>query len=105
MKKSAKKQQLHVQTIQITVTSRNVTQDKGKQFLERQFWFYRQCLGPFVVSYNQSPESRTWLLENYICVRAFKYRPVPYYTPIHYNSVLFRSLHYYWPSSIILTTM
>jgi len=31
--------------------------------------------GPFVISYDQSQENGC--LENYICVRAFKSRPVP----------------------------
>jgi len=36
MRKSAKKQQSKIQTIRRIVTSRNVSQGKGKQFLEQQ---------------------------------------------------------------------
>jgi len=46
MRKSAKKQQSQIQTIQRTVTSRNVTQDNGNinNFWKGSRWFYRQCL-------------------------------------------------------------
>jgi len=52
----------------------NVTQDKGKQFLERSSLAVN-AWGPFVISYDQNPENGC--LENYICVWAFKQRPVP----------------------------
>ena len=49
-----------VQTIQRTVTSRNVTQDNGKNnFWKGSRWFFRQCLRTFC--YFLRPESRKWL--------------------------------------------
>jgi len=59
MRKSAKKQQSQIQR---TVTSRNVTQDNGNI---NNFW---------KVSIS---ESKNCCMENYICVRVFKRRPVP----------------------------
>jgi len=55
MRKSAKKQQSQIQTIQRTATSRNVTQDNGNinNFWKSNRWFCRQCLRPFVISYDQ----------------------------------------------------
>jgi len=46
MRKSAKKQQSQIQTIQRTVTSRNVTQDNGNinNFWKGNRCFCRQCL-------------------------------------------------------------
>jgi len=46
MRKSAKKQQSQVQTIQRTVSSRNVTQDNGNinNFWKDCCWFCLQCL-------------------------------------------------------------
>jgi len=46
MRKSAKKQQSQIQTIQRTVASRNVTQDNGNinNFWKGNRWFCRQCL-------------------------------------------------------------
>jgi len=75
MRKSAKKQQSQVQTIQITVTSRNVTQDNGNinKFWKGGRWFAVNAWGP-IISYEQNQENGC--LENYICVRAFKHRPV-----------------------------
>jgi len=58
MRKLAKKQQLQVQTIQITVATRNVTQDNGNMnnFWKGSRWFFRQCLR--TLSYILRPE---WL--------------------------------------------
>ena len=62
MRKLAKKQQSHVQTIQITATSRNVTQDNGNgnNFLKGSRWFCHQCLRTFC--YFIRPESRKMAL-------------------------------------------
>jgi len=61
MRKSAKKQQSQLQTLQRTVTSRNVTQDNGNinKFWDGSRWFCRQCLSIFC--YFLLPESRKWL--------------------------------------------
>jgi len=77
MRKSAKKKQSQVQTIQRTVSSRNVTQDNDimKKFWKGSRWFRRQCLRYF--RYFLRTESRKWLFVNYISIRAFKHRPVP----------------------------
>jgi len=77
MRKSAKKQQSQVQTIQRTATIRNVAHDidninnfwKGSRLVCVNAW------GPFVISYDQSQENGC--LENYVCVRAFKHSLVP----------------------------
>jgi len=61
MRKSAKKQQSQVQTIQRTVTCKNVTEDNGNinNFWKASRWFCRQCLKTFC--YFLRPESRKWL--------------------------------------------
>ena len=73
------KQQSQVQTIQRIVTSRKVTQNNGNinNFWKGSRWFCRQCLRTFC--YFLWPESRKWLFgkPQYICVWAFKHRPVP----------------------------
>jgi len=60
MRKSAKKK-YKIQTIQRTVTCRNVTQDNGNtnNFWKGNHWFCRQCLRTFC--YFLRPESRKWL--------------------------------------------
>jgi len=60
MKKSAEKQQSQAQTIQRTVTGRNVTQDNGNinKFWKSSRWFWRQCLRTL---YFLRSESRKWL--------------------------------------------
>jgi len=62
MRKSAKKQQSQVQTIQRTVTSRNVTQDNGNINKSgkggRWFAVTRQCLRTY---YFLRTESRKWM--------------------------------------------
>ena len=77
MRKSVKKQQSQVRKIQRTVTSRNVTQINSNinNFWKGSRWFCRHCLKAFVISYNQNQENGC--LENYICVRVFKHRPIP----------------------------
>jgi len=76
MRKSVKKQQSQVQTIQRIVTCRNITQDNGnvKDFWKGSRWFCCHCLKTF---YFLWPESRNGCLENYICVQAFKHIPLP----------------------------
>jgi len=62
MRKSAKKQQSQIQTIQRTVTSRNLTQDNDNtvnNFWKGSRWYCRQCLRTFC--YFLRPESRKWL--------------------------------------------
>jgi len=61
MKKSAEKQQSQVQTIQRTVTGRNVTQDNGNinKFWKSSRSFWRQCLR--TLCYFLRSESRKWL--------------------------------------------
>jgi len=51
MRKSAKKQQSQVQTIQRTVTSRNATQHNSNIniFWKGSPWFCRQCLRTFLL--------------------------------------------------------
>ena len=76
MRKSAKKQQSKVQTIQRTVTSRNVSQDNDNinNSGNAVTGFGVNAWRPFVISYDQNQENSC--LENYICVRAFIHRPV-----------------------------
>jgi len=79
MRKSARKKQSQVQTIQRTVTVLAETELKitviqttsGKVVAG----FAVNAWGPFVVSYEQNQENVC--LENYICVRALKHQPVP----------------------------
>jgi len=61
MRKSAKKQQSQVQTIQRIVSSRNVTQDSGNinNFWKGSRCFFRQRLRTFC--YFLRPDSRKWL--------------------------------------------
>jgi len=61
MSRSAKKQQLQVQTIQRIVTSRNVIQDNGNisNFWNNSPWFCLQCLKTFC--YFSQPKSRKWM--------------------------------------------
>jgi len=68
MRKSEENQQSHTQTIQITVTSRNVT---GKAVVA----FVVNPWDTFAIYYDQNQENAC--LENYICVRVLKHRPVP----------------------------
>jgi len=77
MRKSAKNQKSQVQTIKRTVTGKKESQDNSNinNFWKGSGWFYCQSPGPFVISYDQNQENSS--LEKYICVRAFKYRPVP----------------------------
>jgi len=58
---SAKKQQSQVETIQRTVTSRNVTQNNSNinNFWKDSCWFCRQCLRIFC--YFLRTESRKWM--------------------------------------------
>jgi len=67
-------QQSQVQTIQRTVTSRNVTQDETISGIAVAD-FAVNAWGLCVISYDQNQENGD--LENYIFVRAFKHRPVP----------------------------
>jgi len=81
MRKSARKRQSQVQTIQRTVTVPLQTQLKVTVILYKKIsakavaGFAVNAWGPFVISYDQNQENSC--LENYICVRAFKHRPVP----------------------------
>jgi len=77
MRKSTKKQQSQVQTIQRTVTSRNATQDNGNinNFCEGNRWFYLQYLRTFCYFSQQNQD--IGCLVKYIRVQEFKYRPVP----------------------------
>ena len=61
MRKSAKKQQSQAQTIQVTVTTRNVIQINGtiNNFWKGSRWFFRQFLRTFC--YFLRPESMKWL--------------------------------------------
>jgi len=73
MRKSAQKQQSQIQTIQRTVTSRNVTQDNGNinNFWKGNRWFCHQCLRIFC--YFLGPESRKWLFGKlHLCQSIFK---------------------------------
>jgi len=76
MRKSAKKQQSQVQTTKRTFTGRKEAQDNGNMnnFWKGSRWIYGQCLRTFCYFYDQNQENGS--LENYICVRAFKHRPV-----------------------------
>jgi len=60
MKKSVKKQQEQVQTIQRTIASRNAIQDKGNinKFWKGSRWFCSQCLR--TLCYFLRSESRKW---------------------------------------------
>jgi len=70
MRKTAEKQQSQLQTIQRTVTSRNLTYDNGNKTISGKAVagfsvnIGEQC----VISYDQNQENGC--LENYICVRA-----------------------------------
>jgi len=77
MRKSVKKYQSQVQTIQRTVPSRNTTQANRNinNFWKCSLWFCIQCLSTFCYFLQQNQENGC--LENCICVRAFKRRPVP----------------------------
>ena len=76
LRKSAK-QQSQVQTIQRTITSKNVTQDNANinNFWKGSRWFCLQRLRTFCYFLWQNQEN--CCLENYIRVRAFKHRPIP----------------------------
>jgi len=70
IRKSAKKQQSQIQTIQRTIIIRNVTQDNGKinNFQKGSRWFCRQCLRSFCCFLR--PESRKGLfVKLHLCPR------------------------------------
>jgi len=75
MRKSAKKQQSQVQTIQRTVASRNVTHHNANinKFWECSRWFCRQHLRTFC--YFLWPESRIWLFGKLHLCASIKHRP------------------------------